>query len=133
MKRIIAIDDEEGVLEFYQRSLHKRGYAIVTTVQPAAGLELIKAQPPDLIILDINMPDMTGFELFQELKQTLRTIPVLFATGYPTMFNAKLKAVAEMWARDFADGNTDVIYKPFDAERLYGKVEGLIGAAQEAS
>lgn len=131
MKRIIAVDDDPLILQVYVRMLGAEGYAVQTATDPEKGLQLIKAQPPDLVILDVEMPGMTGLTLFEEFKRTLREIPVLFATGYPDSFNKATPQSVAIWQRDFADGSVDIIYKPFESDRLLGKVLGLIGAAQE--
>ena len=52
---------------------------------------------------------------------------MLFVTAYPGSFNMKSQEMVDMWQSEFADGMTDILYKPFDIDVLYEKVEGLIG------
>ena len=132
MKQIIAVDDESRMLEMYERVLREQGYNVLTTSSPASGLQMIKECPPDLVILDVVMPGMNGIEVFEEFTKTLHKIPVLFATGYPESFNMGSEQVIALWKRCFSEGNVDIIYKPFENDRLISKIVGLIGTAQEA-
>ena len=76
------------------------------------------------------MPGKDGFEIYNEFRG-VRKIPVIFVTAYPGSFDADSEAVVEMWQNEFADGTTDIIYKPFDLEVLFEKVENLIGGPEE--
>jgi CheY-like chemotaxis protein len=128
MKRIVAIDDDAQILGLYARMLKSKGYEVETAIDPADGLRRIRENPPDLVLLDIVMPGMTGFEIFREFKSAIKIIPVLFVTGYPDSFDMRSDEIARMWK---TDGQTDILYKPFEPSRLFGKVEGLIGPADE--
>jgi hypothetical protein len=64
--------------------------------------------------------------------KSFRKIPVLFVTAYPKSFTAASDEVVEMWRKNFADGTTDIIYKPFDLPTLFEKVEALIGTADDS-
>jgi FixJ family two-component response regulator len=82
-------------------------------------------------MLDVRMPQTDGFMIFKELKKQDRKLPVLFVTAYPKSFTMKSDEMVELWTRDFIDGNTDILYKPFNVEILYEKVESLIGRTDE--
>ena len=127
MKRILVVDDDEQILKILEAALRKRGYAPVLEADPIAALELLRSQSFDLVMLDINMPHKDGFEIYADIKQWRRELPVLFITGYTESFSMRSARVIRMWTHEFADGNTDVIYKPFKLDVLYEKVEGLIG------
>ena len=131
MKKILAIDDEPGILTCLKNALSAHGYHILVTNDPEEGLSLLR-EDEDIVLsmLDIRMPGKNGFEIYQELR-TFRQIPVLFVTAYPRSFSTNSDEVVEMWKNEFADGTTDIIYKPFDLNSLYSKVEGLIGTAEE--
>jgi DNA-binding response OmpR family regulator len=131
VKNIFSIDDEPTMLRCLSRALHQRGYNIDVTTDPEEGLKILKERDDIcLALLDIKMPKKNGFEIYRELKQS-KHIPVLFVTGYPSSFDAESNEVVEMWQNEFADGTTDIIYKPFDLDTLFAKVEGLIGAPAE--
>jgi len=129
MKKILAIDDDEKMLRCLERVLKSRGYAIVSTDSPEEAIQILREDATfDLVLLDVKMPRKNGFEFYRELRG-FRNPPVLFVTAYPRSFNASSDDIADLWTRQFSDGNTDVIYKPFELAALYEKVEGLIGQA----
>jgi DNA-binding response OmpR family regulator len=115
------------MLKCLEKVLEGHGYTLFTTSDPDAGIKVI-IEDPDvcLALLDVKMPKKNGFEIYEEIRKT-RKIPVLFVTAYPKSFSAKSDDIVEMWKTGFADGTTDIIYKPFDLTTLYEKVEGLIG------
>lgn len=130
-KKILCVDDEPAILNCLRRALELRGYRVVTTTSPDEGLRLLKEDPElSLVTLDIRMPGKTGFEIYGEYRK-IRKLPALFVTAYPKSFDAHQDEVVTLWQEEFADGTTDILYKPFDLPILYEKVEGLIGPAQE--
>ena len=131
MKKIMAIDDEASVLTCLQNVLQARGYEIITSNDPEEGTKtLLNDETIILALLDVKMPKKDGFEIYRELRST-RKIPVLFVTAYPRFFNADSEAIVEMWNSEFADGTTDIVYKPFNLDSLYEKVESLIGPPED--
>ena len=130
MKRILSIDDEQPILQVLTRILESRGYQVTTCNDPHAAMDVFKSGEFDLVTLDIRMPGKDGFELYKELREHA-DLPALFCTAYPKSFTTDSDDVVEMWQQQFADGNTDIIYKPFDLDDLFAKVEGLIGTPDE--
>ena len=129
VKKIVAIDDEPAILKCIDQALSSRGYELHVTSDPDEGLKMLtEDKDVCLALLDIRMPIKNGFEIYRELR-LVRNLPVLFVTAYPGSFNAKSDDIVEMWRNEFADGTTDIIYKPFDLITLFEKVEGLIGNA----
>jgi len=127
MKKIVSIDDEPMMLKCLEKALNNHGYILFTTSDPDEGIKMIKDDPSVcLALLDVKMPVKNGFEIYSEIRQ-FRKIPVLFVTAYPKSFTTNSDEVMEMWKTGFADGTTDIIYKPFDLASLYEKVESLIG------
>jgi CheY-like chemotaxis protein len=127
MKKLLSIDDEPMMLKCLSKALNSRGYELLITTDPDEGLKMLRERDDIcLALLDVKMPKKNGFEIYRELKQ-FKKIPVLFVTAYPRAFSAKIDSVVEMWQTEFADGTTDIIYKPFDLSTLFEKVEGLIG------
>ena len=131
MRKILSIDDEPSMLHCLRAALERQGYILITTGDPEEGLEMLKNDKDIcLALLDVKMPKKSGFEIYSELLQH-RKLPVLFVTAYPRSFNADDQEISEMWQEGFADGTTDIVYKPFHLETLFDKVEALIGAAAE--
>jgi CheY-like chemotaxis protein len=133
MKTILSVDDEKMIVECIRDALKMKGYQVLTATDPFDGLEMLSSRADiDLAILDVKMPGMTGFELYRTFRKTHK-VPVLFLTAYPRSFNMKSDEVVSMWQEEFADGTTDIMYKPFELEVLFDKVAGLIGPANETA
>jgi len=131
MKKIVSIDDEPAMLKCMANALQSRGYELIVTSDPEEGLKILKERNDIcLAMLDVRMPKISGFDIFKELRKE-KKLPVLFVTAYPRWFNAESEEIAEMWQSEFADGTTDMIYKPFDLDDLFEKVEGLVGQPTE--
>lgn len=132
MKTILSIDDDPKILRCLESTLKDKGYTIFTTTDPSELTKLLKDHDIDLIMLDVRMPQKDGFEIFKELKQNNRHLPALFITAYPASFSVESDDMIKMWQNEFADGITDILYKPFEIETLYEKVEALIGPGKES-
>lgn len=128
-KKIVSIDDEPAILKCLEQALKSQGYELYVTSDPDEGIRFIRENPDVcLALLDIRMPKKNGFEIYREIRQ-FRNLPVLFVTAYPGSFTVKSDEIVDMWKTEFADGTTDIVYKPFDLTTLFEKVEGLIGKA----
>ena len=131
MKKILCVDDEEAVLRCLKSVLEHSGYETITCSNPRDGLDLMNAETLDLVTLDIRMPEINGLEVYKTLKERQKdTIPVIFITAHATTFSMESDSLVKMWQKDFADGNTEILYKPFDISTLVEKVESLIGPAK---
>jgi DNA-binding response OmpR family regulator len=82
-RRILAVDDEKNVVRLIQIHLEKLGYDVMGATDGEAALSLIAENPPDLVVLDINMPKMNGFEVLRRLKAEPKTacVPVIIVTA----------------------------------------------------
>ena len=113
---ILVVDDTPANLELLTGVLKDRGYKVRPV--PGGKLALLAARrnPPDLILLDINMPEMNGFEVCEHLKadDKLKGIPVIFISALTEEMD-KVKA--------FAIGGVDYVTKPFQMEELHARVE----------
>lgn len=127
MKKIISIDDEPMILECIKEALTREGYAVEIICNSEEGLRrLMESDDVDLALLDIKMPGKSGFDIYREYRK-VKKIPAIFVTAYPASFNAESDEVVDMWQNEFADGETDIIYKPFDLSTLFDKIDALIG------
>ena len=131
MKKLLSIDDEPAILDCLRQALAHHGYDIAVTDDPEEGLRIFREEDIALALLDIKMPGKSGFEIYREMRAE-KAVPVLFVTAYPRSFNAESDEVMRMWKEEFADGTTDIIYKPFDLKDLFDKVEALIGSPEES-
>jgi sigma-B regulation protein RsbU (phosphoserine phosphatase) len=113
---ILVVDDVSANLRVLAGMLKDRGYKVRPVPSGELALLAARKEPPDLILLDINMPEMNGYEVCQQLKadETLRGIPVIFISA----LNENLDKV-----KAFAIGGVDYITKPFQMEELHARVE----------
>ncbi len=113
---ILIVDDVSANLELLAGILRERGYESRPVLSGQLAIVAAKADPPDLILLDINMPEMNGFEVYERLKAeaALKDIPVIFITAYDETME-KVKA--------FSMGAVDYVTKPFRAEEVCARCE----------
>ncbi|GAB4381411.1 MAG: hypothetical protein Kow00121_39870 [Elainellaceae cyanobacterium] len=113
---ILVIDDTPENLHLLSTMLTERGYKVRSVTKGVTGLRGAQAAPPDLILLDVNMPQMNGFEVCQQLKTDDRTceIPVIFISALGDVLD-KVKA--------FNVGGVDYITKPFQVEEVLARIE----------
>src|SRR3954463_9028882 len=113
---ILIVDDTPANLQALAGMLKDRGYRVRPAPSGKLALLAAKREPPDLILLDINMPEMNGYEVCEQLKadELLVGIPVIFISALTDQLD-KVKA--------FATGRLDSITKPFQIEELHARVE----------
>ncbi|RJR26003.1 MAG: response regulator [Desulfobacteraceae bacterium] len=112
---IMVVDDTPSDLKLLEEMLECKGYRVLSFPMGNMALKAAAKNPPDLILLDIMMPDMDGFEVCRRLKadESLREIPVLFISAL-TDLNEKIKA--------FSLGGVDYVTKPFQFEEVNARV-----------
>lgn len=128
MKTLLAIDNDAGMLKCLETVLSLAGYEVIVTDSPTEFLKVLEEREVDAVLVDIHMPEMSGIDLYCELRKQ-KDVPVLFVTAYPDLLTVEDKKILELWRKNFSDGMTDAIYKPFNADDLQEKVEALIGSA----
>ena len=121
-KRILAIDDESDVVIILKSALESEGFEVETHTNGPDGLAAARENPPDLILLDVMMPGMTGFEVLEALKEEESTslVPVIMLTGM-----SERKKIQEA----LASGIDYYIVKPFDFHDLLTKVNQALNTA----
>lgn len=122
MPRILLIEDNEMNRDMLSRRLKRRGYEVVSAVDGASGLDLAQSADPDLILMDMSLPVMDGWEATRRIKaaEATRSIPIIALTAHAM-------ATDEQRAREA--GCDDFDTKPVDIERLVGKMEVLLSIA----
>lgn len=81
-KRILLVDDEEGIQLLYREEFEEEGYEVVSAYNGEEAIEKFKEDPPDLVILDINMPGMNGIEVLRRMKEINQDLPVILSSAY---------------------------------------------------
>src|SRR4028119_717729 len=116
---ILIIDDTPENLNLLSTMLTEQGYKVRSVTKGSTGLRGAQASPPDLILLDINMPQMNGYEVCQHQKADDRTreVPVIFISALEDVLD-KVKA--------FAVGGVDYITKPFHVEEVLARIENQL-------
>ncbi len=122
--RVLVADDDPSTRALITMALQEAGYDCVLAADGRSALEKARAMRPDLVVLDVGMPFMTGDEVQRELRRDPRTryIPVVFVTAKRT--------TAEMAAR-LRNGADDYVAKPFDIDELVARIESALRRAAE--
>ena len=118
--KVLVVDDEPSNLRFLSKLLTAQGYQVYRAICGQLALNVAIAHCPDLILLDIRMPEMNGYEVCRRLKATAETeqIPVIFLSVLDEM-NDKLQA--------FRVGGADYITKPFQVEEVLARIDKQVG------
>jgi DNA-binding NtrC family response regulator len=111
--RILVVDDDEGVREYVDEVLTRAGLDVVTAGDGERGLEALDERSPDLVLLDLGMPDASGLDLLLRIKRSHGDLPVVMLSGQGEPAN-----VVESIRR----GASDFVGKPFEPERLQDAV-----------
>ena len=119
-RKILLVDDSETVLLIEQMILKKEPYQLFTAKNGVEGVEKALATRPDLILMDVVMPEMNGFEAVRWLRQrdATRSVPIVMVTT---------KAEAESMEAGYQSGCSDYITKPIDSAELLTKVRNILG------
>ena len=122
MPRILLIEDNELNRDMLSRRLARKGYEVLLAEDGAAGVATAIAERPDLVLMDVSLPVMDGWEATRRLKAApeTRRIPVIALTAH-AMSTDRLKAVEA--------GCDDYETKPIELDRLLGKMTRLLGPA----
>jgi diguanylate cyclase (GGDEF)-like protein len=121
--RLLIVDDDESNLLLLLGILRDAGHRVRVAKNGRRALASIAAHPPELVMLDIRMPDLNGFEVCRRLKQSPDT------RGLPVIFISALDDVLEK-VRAFDEGGVDYVTKPFQAEEVLARVENQLGLAR---
>ncbi|WP_024869073.1 twitching motility response regulator PilH [Pseudoxanthomonas suwonensis] len=125
MARILIVDDSPSQLMGIQRIVEKLGHETLTAEDGAAGVELAKAELPDLILMDVVMPNLNGFQATRQLSReaSTRDIPVVLVT-------TKDQDTDRMWG--MRQGARAYLTKPFAEADLLDVIDRLLGGGGEA-
>ena len=118
---ILVVDDEPGVLRLCQRLLEKEGYTVITTPNPSQALTILERETIHLMLVDIRMPGLDGFQLMNLARRFHPEIAVVMITGYGTVDTA-LQALRE--------GAESLLLKPFSGPVLVQGVQSALASSQ---
>ena len=113
-KRVLVVDDHSKVLKFIEIDLKLRGFEVFSAGSGKQALELFNSEKPDIVLLDMVMPEKDGFEVLRELR-TFSKIPVIAFSASPSNQDPALRA-----------GANDFMHKPFNPEDMARKINTLL-------
>ncbi len=119
MAKILVVEDEKDILELIEISLQLGGFEVTKAVDGLEAIEKAVAEKPDLILLDIKIPKLSGYEVCKKLKEIPQTmdIPIVFLTARGQEYEVKA---------GFEAGGNDYIIKPFAPEDLPRRVREIL-------
>ena len=120
-KKVVYIEDEPEMIDLVRLILSRKGYEVIGANSGREGLDAIRQKLPDLVLLDLMMPDMDGWDVYQQMKsvEATRDIPVIVIT-------AKAQSIDKVLGLHIAKVD-DYISKPFSPQDLVESVEKVIG------
>ena len=126
-RRIVYIEDEFDMIDLVRLILGQKGYEVVGAIGGRDGLKMVQQELPDLVLLDLMMPDMDGWEVYQQMRaeEATREIPVIIVT-------AKAQSIDKILGLHIAKVD-DYISKPFNPQELIDSVESVIAKQATAS
>jgi CheY-like chemotaxis protein len=126
MPKILIVEDNQENRDALSRRLERRGYSVIIATDGRAGVTMAQEEHPDLILMDLNLPDVDGWEATRMIKAGAQTaaIPIIALTAH---------AIAGDEQRALQVGCDDYHSKPVEFPRLLGQIEALLNTAQAAS
>lgn len=121
MQRILVIDDDAAITKVLKRGLSYEGFAVETAASGAEGLTMAREHPSDLVILDVMMPGLDGYEVLHRLRAADEQLPVLMLTA---------KDAPDDQVQGLEAGADDYVVKPFTFEVLAARVRALLRRRQ---
>ena len=120
MTKVLLVEDNEMNRDMLSRRLVRRGFEVVFAVDGEHGVDLARSEKPDIILMDMSLPVMDGWEATQRLKGAPETqaIPIIALTAH---------AMASDRSKALAAGCDDYDTKPIEFNRLFGKIQTLLG------
>ena len=124
-RSVVCVEDEPEMIDLYRLILNRRGFEVIGADGGREGLEVIRQHLPDLVLLDLMMPDIDGWEVYKQLKADPATskIPVIVVT-------AKAQSIDKVLGLHIAQVD-DYISKPFSPQELLDSVEKVLSGRQQ--
>jgi len=116
-RRVLVVDDEESITELVSMALRYEGFEVATASAGYAALERLEEFRPDLLVLDVMLPDLDGFTIAERVRRERRDVPVLFLTA---------RDATEDKVRGLTIGGDDYVTKPFSVAELVARVHAVL-------
>ncbi|HEY4721103.1 MAG TPA: response regulator [Anaerolineales bacterium] len=119
-KRVVCIEDDHGMIDLIKLILGRKGFEVTGAMGGREGLEAIERERPSLVLLDLMMPDMDGWEVYQQMKasETMKNIPVIVIT-------AKAQRIDKVLGLHIAKVD-DYVTKPFSPQDLLDSIDRIL-------
>lgn len=114
---VLVVDDEPNIRDLVQAALRFHGFTVTTARTGNEGLSLARSQSPDLIVLDVLLPDINGFDVCRQLRDAENNVPVIYLTARDTPSDT---------VTGLSLGGDDYVTKPFSVEALIARVRALL-------
>jgi len=119
-KRVLVVDDEPRIGKVLRIKLGLSGYEVITTTSGAEAIELVQTQKPDVMLLDMLMPNVSGMNVLEKVR-AFSQVPIIIFTGRPEIAQFASKI-----------GANDYIAKPFDPDLLVEKIRSVLTTSSTA-
>jgi two-component system KDP operon response regulator KdpE len=113
-KRVLVVDDHQKVIRFIEIDLKLRGFEVICACSGKEALELVNSAKPDIVLLDMIMPGVDGFEVLKEMR-TFTEIPVIAFSASPGNQDPAMQS-----------GANDFMHKPFDPDDMANRIKALL-------
>ena len=123
MYKVMLIDDEESMQRSIEKLLEQHGYAYCGALDGETGLAMLATEKPDLLLLDVMLPGINGFDLCQRIRSEGRRIPIIFLSAKTDIVDKSI---------GFKAGGDDYVTKPFNATELVLRIEANIRRHKDA-
>ena len=117
-KRVLVVDDEPGIVMMLRIKLSLSGFDVSATTKGAEAIELVRTYKPDIVVLDIQMPSVSGMDVLKQIRD-FSQVPIIVFTGLPEI----ARYAAELGAKDY-------IPKPFNPDTLVQKIQSVLTSAR---
>src|SRR5690606_14139108 len=116
MARILAVDDSAEILSVLRRGLTRLGHEVTTTADGCSALNAFRREIPDLVVLDLRLPDMDGVDVCAEMRE-MRDVPIIMLTARDTVAD-KVEGLRA--------GADDYVVKPFAIDELAARIDAVL-------
>jgi two-component system, OmpR family, response regulator len=120
LARLVVVEDDDSIRELLAAGLRFAGYDVATTASGGEAVGLIIERQPNLVVLDVNLPDVDGFEVCRRVRSSGNEVPIIFLTA---------RRDVEDLRTGFAGGGDDYLTKPFSLDELTFRIEAVLRRA----
>jgi two-component system OmpR family response regulator len=121
--RILVVDDEESLVDLVSSALRFAGYAVSSECTGLDALQSVRDDPPDLVVLDVNLPDLDRNEVCRRIRRDGHIVPVIFLTARDDMADLRT---------GYRQGGDDYLTKPFSLEELALRIEAILRRVRQS-